>query len=95
MHARIAVVLPLVGIAAGLSACAGLEGRSKLERAEDACRDEIRDEDYKLRRFEDVQRGDDKVVIGVRLRRNGDDYRGLCIYDDDDDEARLDVQRTD
>lgn len=57
--------------AAGLSACAGLWERSRLERAEDACREEIRDEAFGLRSFGDVRRGDDKVVIGVRPRCDG------------------------
>lgn len=95
MHARIPAVVPVMGVAAVLGGCAGLERQSLVERAEDACREEIRDEDFRLRSFGTVQRGDENVVIAVRLRRDGDDYRGLCIYDDDDGKARLDVQRDD
>ena len=65
---------------AALVGCTTLASRDSVDRGREACRDEIRDEGY-------------RVVYGVRLERDGDDYSGLCIYDAEEDSVRLDVAR--
>jgi hypothetical protein len=91
MHSKAYLIAALGGVA--LVGCETLASRDAVDRGREACRDEIRDEDYRIVDFGTTQRGERRVVYGVRLERDGDAYRGLCIYDTDDRRARLDVAR--
>lgn len=63
------------------------------QQARKACREEARDRDYGVASIGDTSRKDGKAHLTMRLRRDGEDWRGTCTYDGDRRSASLSVER--